>query len=488
MLKLLSRGPRAFCHQGKLTVKHAVRCMSNLTKLEFLEDSSIVSTDEEKDRVSDLYDRYLPSSLLGHEVLLIQPFLKELKSQNRNMRLPLAVAESRALVSTLNWAVIDEVTIGLTSFNKSHLFGSGNLEMLREKVLTNSRISAVFISLYLLSPSQRSSLEHAFSVPVIDRYYLVLTIFHQHARSQEAKMQIRLAELPYIKHRLSSQHEHERLRKHSKGNLGEQYFQTQTFVLKQVESKIKQKLAAIKSQRFKLREERKKRELPTVAVIGYTNCGKTSLIKSITGANLEPKNQLFATLDVTCHSTRFQRSNMNVIFIDTVGFISDIPTGLIASFSSTLEDALDADLMLHVEDVSNPDIDHQKNQVLATLKRLRVGETSLSKMITVGNKIDLLPVESWLGVKKGGVLPISAKVGHGLQPLMNILEERLIKSTNRLKVKMRLRLGSDEWNWLLNRANIGSTEVCDKDMNYNIVDVVITTVEMEKFKSKFLKN
>ena len=167
------------------------------------------------------------------------------------------------------------------------------------------------------------------------------------------------------------EHEYERGNKHNASRLGEQYYDNQKFILRKLEGGIKRKIDQLKNQRTKLRSNRKDSDISTVAVIGYTNCGKTSLIKAITGdSNMEPRNQLFATLDVTCHGTKLPGSNLDTVFIDTVGFISDIPTPLIASFSATLEDALDADLILHVADFSHPDHEHQRRQVLDTLKKL----------------------------------------------------------------------------------------------------------------------
>ena len=231
--------------------------------------------------------------------------------------------------------------------------------------------------------------------------------------------------------RLAVQYEVERNSKSSGGNLGEQYFEKHRFVLKKLENTVKKKIADLRSQRERLRERRKKTGVPTVAVIGYTNCGKTSLIKALTQqAELEPKNALFATLDVTCHRTTIPPSNIDVgyglifdvlflsihqvVFIDTVGFISDIPTPLVASFSSTLEDALQADLLLHVRDLSHPDTLYQNTQVLSTLKRLGATKEALDSMVTVGNKVDLVSEEQLLS---SPCLPVSATLGLGLDHL-----------------------------------------------------------------------
>ena len=283
------------------------------------------------------------------------------------------------------------------------------------------------------------------------------------------------------------EHEYERGNKHNASRLGEQYYDNQKFILRKLEGGIKRKIDQLKNQRTKLRSNRKDSDISTVAVIGYTNCGKTSLIKAITGdSNMEPRNQLFATLDVTCHGTKLPGSNLDTVFIDTVGFISDIPTPLIASFSATLEDALDADLILHVADFSHPDHEHQRRQVLDTLKKLKVKETDNKKILSVGNKIDLIPSERWREVMAQGYLPISAVRGFGLEHLLEKIEKQLIISTDRVKLRMRLRPGSEEWEWLRQNSSFGDLEV-DGDTNYNIVTVVISKHILEKFKAKYLK-
>jgi GTP-binding protein HflX len=172
-------------------------------------------------------------------------------------------------------------------------------------------------------------------------------------------------------------------------------------------------LSKLAKQRGMLRRRRKEDlHIPTVAVVGYTNCGKTSLIKALTGKEeLTPRNQLFATLDVTVHEGRLP-SNMKTLFIDTVGFISDIPTNLIASFSATLEDAAQADLLIHVRDVSNPNHPEQNENVIRTLKSLGVSSELMDNMITLGNKIDLVDPSQWKRFKnEEGLIPISATEG-----------------------------------------------------------------------------
>jgi len=443
---------------------------------------------EDKTNAADLVDRYFHVPTMVHQVLVIQPFIRHGVAAKKDTNNQLMLEESLAMVRTLGWKVVDHKSIGLASFRKPFLFGSGKLTELDNLVNSNHKITAVYVSLYQLTVPQRLELENMFNVPVIDRYNLVLQIFFQHAQSRESKLQVALAEIPYLKNRLMVEHEYERGNKHSGDALGEQFFQKKRFVLKQLEGGIRKRIEQLRGQRQKLRSQRKNREIPTVAVLGYTNCGKTSLIKAITGnVKMQPKDQLFATLDVTCHGIKLPTSNMEAVFIDTVGFISDIPTPLIASFSSTLEDALYADQLLHVVDYSNPDWEHQMSQVLGTLRRLKVPAEAIQKMVTVGNKIDKLPHRQWVAIKENGSLPISATKGYGLEHLVGILEEKLITGTGRLKVVMKVRPGGEEWEWLFRNSSVGKVEVMEEDNNFNLVTVVITAVQMEKFKALFVR-
>lgn len=184
---------------------------------------------------------------------------------------------------------------------------------------------------------QKYHLEQEFGVPVMDRFSVVIQILSAHATSREAKLQIALAELPYVWHHLGSEN-NEFIRS--------KLTDSQKMMLRNRERHIKKELEHISEHRKMVRRKRTNKEFPIVAVVGYTNCGKTSLIKALTNQEkLQPQNKLFATLDVTAHMGRLP-SNLQVLYIDTIGFMSDIPTGLMQCFITTLEDAMNA--------VSNP--------------------------------------------------------------------------------------------------------------------------------------
>lgn len=193
------------------------------------------------------------------------------------------------------------------------------------------QITCVFVSISRLDRAQKSHLESEFGVPVLDRFSVVIQILRAHATSGEAKLQIALAELPYIWHHMGTE---------DASSTPSKLTDSQRRMLRKREKNIKNELAKIKEHRQKVRTTRLRNEHPVVAIVGYTNAGKTSLIKALTHQEkIEPKNRLFATLDITAHEGCLP-CNLKVIYIDTIGFMSDIPTGLLECFITTLEDAL----------------------------------------------------------------------------------------------------------------------------------------------------
>ena len=444
---------------------------------------SLTEENNERDDYLELRSKYLQTVNLGHQVVLVQPFLRNNQPAGNDQ---LKLEESRALVETLNWRVVDSIRIGLNSFKKKELFGEGKLKELEALIGKDSSITAVFISMYQLTAPQRISLEARFQLPVIDRYSLVLQIFHQHARTREARLQVALAEIPYMKNRLNVDYHRDQAAKLSKGNLGENVFDKRRFVLKKLESRLRKQIEKIREQRVILRRTKQRSKIATVAVIGYTNAGKTSIIKALTGgADLKPRNQLFATLDVTAHQGRLP-SSLKCLYLDTVGFISDIPTPLIASFSATLEDAMEADLLLHVRDVSHPDTVNQDRQVMSTLSGLKVS-LKRRNLITVGNKIDLVSPDLIATFKKDDIIPVSALQSLGLDYLKRRIEAILIGVTNRQEYVYRVRTGSEEHEWLNKHAVVLSATV-DDDLNHSKVRVLLTSEDVGKFKAEFMMN
>lgn len=224
---------------------------------------------------------------------------------------------------------------------------------------------------------------------------------------------------------------------------------------------------------------------PIVAVIGYTNAGKTSLIKILTGnKNLVPQNYLFATLDVTFH-VGYLPCNLQVFYVDTIGFISDIPTHLIEPFKVTLADAMNADVIVHVQDVSHPDWLYQREKVNETLETLDIKKNLLKYIIPVANKSDLLS-ENHNKIIPDDTLMISCADCRGLNKLKLRIEEDLIEATGRVHMVIRVKSGSEEFLWLKSEATVAEIVLDPKNCNYSLLSVIITPLTLSKFKQTFI--
>lgn len=238
--------------------------------------------------------------------------------------------EAIALVKTLPfWTVQGTMRIPLETLEKKKMFGSGNMVKLVQMIRENSRITAVFINHSNLKNVTASILQENFGVKIFDRYRIVIQILKMNAISKHAKLQVALAELYFIQRKAQQKelfvtHDSEMLR----------------LIFQKREKMLKNAMLEVRNQRKLLRNKRNMLDYPVIAVVGYTNAGKTSLIKALTGIDkLQPKNQLFATLDVTVHEGKLS-SGLKVLYVDTVGFITEIPTNLLECFVATLEDAL----------------------------------------------------------------------------------------------------------------------------------------------------
>ncbi|CAH2007911.1 unnamed protein product [Acanthoscelides obtectus] len=294
---------------------------------------SLCSNSEENISESDREYEALVESFFRldkeHSCLVIQPYVKW-GPQKLSISPDEQLEEAVALIKTLpRWTVEETTKIPLESLDKKTLFKTGNLDKLTRLVRSNQNITAVFVNSSNLKRVTANILYDHFQVPILDRYKIVMRIFKIHATTKHAKLQVSLAELHYIRRKAQQEsvfltHDPEKLK----------------LMFDEREQKIKAEIQQLRKQRNLLRSKRRKMDYPVVAVVGYTNAGKTCLIKSLTGEErLQPKDQLFATLDVTVHSGLLP-SGLEVLYIDTVGFLSDLPTNLIECFVATLEDAV----------------------------------------------------------------------------------------------------------------------------------------------------
>ncbi|XP_078078593.1 putative GTP-binding protein 6 [Mustelus asterias] len=421
----------------------------------------------------------------GHRVFIVHPDVKWGGKKQYLTTGELQMAEAVALVNTLpNWLVVDKVILSTKSPDNKFIFGKGNFQTLTEKIKGLPQITAVFMNVERLSAVSEKELESAWGVKVFDRYSVVLHIFRCNARTKEAKLQIALAEIPYLRSQLRNEVAH--LDQQGGGSRyimgsGETFMEVQQRLLKERELKIRGVLEKLKKKRRLLRTQRKRREFPVISVMGYTNCGKTTLIKTLTGdSGLHPRDQLFATLDVTTHAG-LMPSRMMVLYVDTIGFLSQLPHNLIESFSATLEDVVYSDVIVHVRDISHPETNNQKVNVLNVLRNLQLPNQLLDSIIEVHNKIDLL--EGYEPTDPNAVA-VSALHGLGMDELTKKIEEAVLRATGKLILTIRVNLSGPQLSWLYKEATVQGVDVLPED-GLADVKVIISSSAYGKYRKLF---
>ncbi|XP_067997240.1 putative GTP-binding protein 6 [Melanerpes formicivorus] len=444
---------------------------------------------EDEDDESELEELLGPSPLaLGPDaqrVVIVHPDVKWGPKKSPLTKAELQVAEAVALVDTLqNWTVLDKIIIPTKNPDKKFVFGKGNFQVLTEKIKELPHVTAVFLNVERMSSVTKRELEDAWGVKVFDRYTVVLHIFRCNARTKEAKLQIALAEIPLLRSNLKnevSQLDQQRGGSRYIMGSGETFMETQTRILKEKELKLRKALEKLRRKRCLLRTQRKKREFPIISVMGYTNCGKTTLIKALTGeAELQPRDQLFATLDITAHAG-YLPSHMAVIYVDTIGFLTDLPHNLVESFSATLEEVAYSDLIVHVRDITHPDTILQKATVLSVLKNLNLPNHLLDSMVEVHNKVDL--IERYKPTEENA-LAISALCGHGLEELKEEIEKKILTMTGKKILTVNINLEGPQLSWLYKEATVQEVEVMPEDGTAQ-VKVIISNSAFGKYKNLF---
>lgn len=354
-------------------------------------------------------------------VFVIHPALKGAKGLDPE----LALAEGIGLTQAIDLDLVGGIVVPLAKREAATLLGSGKVAELAERFA--DAVDVVVVN-GALSPIQQRNLERAWKVKVLDRTGLILEIFGERAQTREGVLQVELAHLTYQKSRLVRSWTHlERQRGGAgfMGGPGETQIEADRRVIDETIQRLKKALEQTVRTRQLHRAARKRAPYPVVALVGYTNAGKSTLFNRLTHAEVLAEDMLFATLDPTMRKLMLP-SGRFCILSDTVGFISDLPTQLVAAFRATLEEVLEADLIVHVRDIAHPQSAHQNQDVLAVMRSLGVTEERFETMIEARNKIDLVAPEEQPGVARlPDIHGISAVTGMGCVGLVAEIEARI---------------------------------------------------------------
>lgn len=349
----------------------------------------------------------------------------EIKGEETDWPLENSMEELAELAKTAGLEVVGRVTQALEAIHPATYIGQGKVEQIQEIIATQDVDIVVFD--VDLSPTQQRNLEETLNVRIIDRTALILDIFAKHARTREGALQVELAQYEYRLPRLTRQWTH--LSRQGVGGVGlrgpgETQLESDRRLIRKRITQLRKELEEVREHRQRYRQRRREAAIPTVALVGYTNAGKSTLLNTLSGAGVLVEDKLFATLDPTTRRVKLP-GGREVLFTDTVGFIHKLPTMLVAAFRATLEEISEADLLIHVIDITSPAVIGQCRAVAKVLKDVGADHIPI---VTALNKIDKLespaPVQEMLKQFPNSV-GISALTGEGVDRLLELVDRTL---------------------------------------------------------------
>jgi GTPase len=371
---------------------------------------------------------------------VIEPHLRGRVPRSTDAHAPVALRSPEArldeavgLARAIDLSVVSSGIVPLSDIRPATFIGKGKVEEIAGLVKTED--AGIVVMDCALSPVQQRNLEKAWSAKVVDRTGLILEIFGRRARTREGALQVELAHLTYQKSRLVRTWTHLERQRGGFGFLGgpgETQIESDRRMIEERIARIEAELEKVKRTRKLHRDSRKRVPYPIVALVGYTNAGKSTLFNRMSRASVLSADMLFATLDPTLRAVELPQG-LRIILSDTVGFISDLPTMLVAAFRATLEEVIEADLILHVRDVSHADAEAQSLDVEQVLKQLGIAPHDGARLVEVWNKIDRLDRDAGISLRNRAErkpaerhpVLVSALSGEGMDRLATEIEARL---------------------------------------------------------------